>query len=316
MPRLRRLATALVPALLIPALVACGSTKTGYGDPTVSGFDGVTVGGKVGQKPTLTWKSKIAYPSSVDVKTLVSGDGGAVGKDGAYGNLYIGDATTAAKSWVYTSSGAQMAITSSMGPVFQKLLDGAHVGDRRAALARSSDVFGSDGRPDLGVGNHDTVVVVVDLIKAVPDTTPHDVSPSQLPKLELKNGKPSGFDFSGVKKPSANGKLLRAVIKKGTGKTVTSDMTVTANYLGMTYGAKAPFDESYSSKPASFGLSDVVLGWKGGLTGVKVGSRVLLQIPPSLGYGSKANPGQGGKPGIPANSTLYFVIDIVSAKKG
>ncbi len=35
---------------------------------------------------------------------------------------------------------------------------------------------------------------------------------------------------------------------------------------------------------------------------------MLLQIPPELGYGAQA------QENIPANSTLYFVVDIVSAK--
>nr|WP_246415950.1 FKBP-type peptidyl-prolyl cis-trans isomerase [Nocardioides luti] len=85
-------------------------------------------------------------------------------------------------------------------------------------------------------------------------------------------------------------------------------MTVTANYLGQVYGAKKPFDESYSKKPVPFSLAQVVQGWTAGLTGVKVGSRVLLQIPPGLGYGAQE------QANIPANSTLYFVVDIISAK--
>ena len=57
------------------------------------------------------------------------------------------------------------------------------------------------------------------------------------------------------------------------------------------------------------GLGDVVKGWTYGLTGVKVGSRVMLQIPPLLGYGAQE------QANIPANSTLYFVVDVLSATK-
>jgi peptidylprolyl isomerase len=89
---------------------------------------------------------------------------------------------------------------------------------------------------------------------------------------------------------------------------VTTDMTVTADYLGEVYGAKKPFDESYSKKPVPFALTSVVQGWTYGLNGLKVGSRVLLQIPPALGYGDQA------QSGIPPGSTLYFVIDIRKAK--
>lgn len=47
----------------------------------------------------------------------------------------------------------------------------------------------------------------------------------------------------------------------------------------------------------------VIEGWLEGLKGQKVGSEVLLVVPPSLGYGDQA---QGE---IPANSTLVFVVD-------
>jgi FKBP-type peptidyl-prolyl cis-trans isomerase len=51
----------------------------------------------------------------------------------------------------------------------------------------------------------------------------------------------------------------------------------------------------------------VIPGWDKGLVGKKVGSRVLLVVPPADGYGAEAN-GQ-----IPANSTLVFAVDILDA---
>lgn len=46
-------------------------------------------------------------------------------------------------------------------------------------------------------------------------------------------------------------------------------------------------------------------GFKKALEGQKVGSQVLAVIPPAEGYGAQA------QSGIPANSTLVFVIDIL-----
>jgi len=75
-PRLRHALSALAVTLLIPALVACGGEeKTGYGDETVSGFDGVTVSAAVDKAPTLKWESAIAYPKDPKVKTLTEGEG-------------------------------------------------------------------------------------------------------------------------------------------------------------------------------------------------------------------------------------------------
>ena len=59
----------------------------------------------------------------------------------------------------------------------------------------------------------------------------------------------------------------------------------------------------------SFSLQQVVKGWAEGLTGKKVGSRVLVVVPPSLGYGDNPPPGSG----IKKDSTLVFSVDILAA---
>jgi peptidylprolyl isomerase len=78
------------------------------------------------------------------------------------------------------------------------------------------------------------------------------------------------------------------------------------------YGGKKPFDESYSKgQPTSFpiGVGQVVPGWDKTLVGTKVGSRVLLAIPPKDGYGESGNP----QAGIKGTDTLYFVVDVLAA---
>lgn len=314
--RLPRALSVLAVSLLIPSVAACGADKPGYGDKTTDGLDGVKVSGEPGKTPTLTWKAEISYPKSVTTKTLIKGKGEELPKGrGAMAKIYIGNATTKDKKWAYSSQSPDgEEIDPQKGTPWATILKGAKVGDRIEALVGSAKLLGSGGNPQMGIGNHDSLVVVLDVVKAAPDKTPHDVKSSELPKLVEKGGKPTGFDFKGIAKPSADDPLKRVILKEGTGPKVTADQTVTANYLGETYGATKPFDESFSKKPVPFALNQVVPGWTSGLTGVKVGSRVLLQIPPALGYGAQAKPGQGGKPGIPANSTLYFVIDVQKAE--
>jgi peptidylprolyl isomerase len=94
---------------------------------------------------------------------------------------------------------------------------------------------------------------------------------------------------------------------KGTGPAATANSTVTVQYVGEDYKTHKVFDASWNhpgAKPLTDPLSNLIKGWQQGIPGMKVGGRRELIIPPSLGYGATA------QPGIPANSTLVFVIDL------
>ncbi|HJF77267.1 MAG TPA: FKBP-type peptidyl-prolyl cis-trans isomerase, partial [Brevibacterium linens] len=60
---------------------------------------------------------------------------------------------------------------------------------------------------------------------------------------------------------------------------------------------------------APVGEAQVIDGWNEGLVGQKVGDQVVLVVPPDKGYGE-----QGSEPSIPGDSTLIFVVDILSAQ--
>ena len=78
---------------------------------------------------------------------------------------------------------------------------------------------------------------------------------------------------------------------------------------GVQWSNGKEFDSTYANKQlVSFALAQVVKGWSQGLTGKKVGSRVLIVIPPDLGYGD--NPPQGS--GIEKGATLVFTVDILA----
>ena len=100
------------------------------------------------------------------------------------------------------------------------------------------------------------------------------------------------------------------MLYQGTGDDVAENDLIVVNYLGQVYDAAKAFDKSYGRGTLStvVGQGAVIQGWDDALVGVKVGSRVMLQIPPNLGYGKD---GQGED--IPGGSTLYFVIDVLAA---
>jgi peptidylprolyl isomerase len=101
--------------------------------------------------------------------------------------------------------------------------------------------------------------------------------------------------------------LESADLIPGSGKAAASGDSVTVQYVLATYSSGKVIQSSWTSQPFSFtlGQGQVIPGWDKGVVGMKVGGRRELIIPPSLGYGAQS-PG----PGIAANDTLVFVIDL------
>ena len=91
---------------------------------------------------------------------------------------------------------------------------------------------------------------------------------------------------------------------KGTGPRVKKGQTIAVRYLGQAFDGDKPFDENFgdtgTGEPTTFsiGTGAVIKGWDQGLVGVPVGSRVVLEIPPELGYGAEGSPDSG----IPKNA--------------
>lgn len=311
--RLRRLPAAVLPLLLATTLVACGpddSSDGGGSSGSDAALHGIAISGDLGKEPEVDWNGKLETDKT-ETTVVSEGDGAEIADgDKVQAYLWIGNGYTQEKAYSDYDNGQPETVTASsdLSPVFKDAVLGQKIGSRVAVTTTAEDAFGASGNPNLGIANKDSVLIIVDLMEPYQAPKPKDVPSSQLPKVVEKGGTVTGLDFTGIDKPDPNGDLLRSVVKRGKGATVTEDMTVTANYLGETYDATKPFDESYSKKPVPFSLQQVVKGWTYGLSGLKVGDRVVLQIPPDLGYGSQE------QPNIPADSTLYFVVDIISAK--
>ena len=145
-----------------------------------------------------------------------------------------------------------------------------------------------------------------------PTTPAATIAGSALPANELPTATGAFGEKPTITFPTSGPppKLQRAIITEGTGAAVVSGDQLVANYLGIVWGGTTAFDNSYDrNKPSVFqiGTGAVVKGWDVGLVGLKVGTRVMLTLSPSDGYGAAGNSGAG----IKGTDTLVFVIDIV-----
>ncbi|MFF4195607.1 FKBP-type peptidyl-prolyl cis-trans isomerase [Nonomuraea sp. NPDC001831] len=293
---------------------ACGDTDAGAngGAATSTGSAGLTVTGNVGVKPTVTFPAgSPATKSSYQV--IQPGTGPEV----KTGDKLIVNLT------VYNWDGKGNAIQGSSYdtkqpetvPVNEQLpqvlRDGftkvKHGGRLLAVLANDSAPAGQ-----ATAGAEPTKVFVLDVVGARP------------PALKAATGKETGQTLKGVKVDNPGGEkaptlttktdekpskeLVVKTLIEGTGAKVQPTQTLTVHYTGKIWGTDSQFDSSWErGEPAEFPLANVIQGWQKGLAGVPVGSRVVMSIPPDLGYGDQA------QDKIPAKSTLVFVVDVLAA---
>lgn len=101
------------------------------------------------------------------------------------------------------------------------------------------------------------------------------------------------------------------IVTPGTG-TATPNLCsrITIYYKGQLTNGTV-FDQATTS-PATFSLGQLIVGWQKGIPLIKTGGKVILYLPPSLGYGAQSVRDQLGNTVIPANSILVFTIDLVA----
>jgi FKBP-type peptidyl-prolyl cis-trans isomerase len=118
-----------------------------------------------------------------------------------------------------------------------------------------------------------------------------------------------GGGDSGTSGTPVTGTLQIEDLVIGTVATAASGDTVTVDYTGKLANGQV-FDTSIGRAPFTFrlGSGGVIPGFDQGVTGMKVGGKRRITIPPNLGYGSTGVP----QAGIPGNATLVFEVDLLS----
>jgi FKBP-type peptidyl-prolyl cis-trans isomerase FkpA len=129
-------------------------------------------------------------------------------------------------------------------------------------------------------------------------------------------------DSKSSTKESAMTQNVTELIKKdtvlGEGREAEAGFNVTVHYTGWLYDPSKPdgkgkkFDSSVDRhEPFVFflGGGQVIQGWDEGFSGMKVGGKRTLIIPPHMGYGP-----YGAGAVIPPNATLIFDVELLGIK--
>jgi FKBP-type peptidyl-prolyl cis-trans isomerase FkpA len=98
----------------------------------------------------------------------------------------------------------------------------------------------------------------------------------------------------------------------GTGATPNICNYISIHYKGMLTDGSV-FDQS-TTTPAVFQLGGLITAWKNVIPKIKEGGRLVMYVPPALGYGNTDARDQNGNVVIPANSILIFEVDLLQVQ--
>ena len=320
-------------AILVGALAGCAadpvevaetisSSPTGSCTPTGEQIESVSFAGVFGSAPEVTFDAPLEILSTQRL-VIIKGEGRPVAN---------GDDLVIDYSLYNAASGALIEESGydELSPTVLRLDTEAPnfvgvsltaacstVGSRVAGLIPPLEAFGLDGAPEFGLAAGESLLFVMDIIEVKAPAEPvldqllgvAEETPEGFPTVEYaETGEPS------VTIPEGDVPLefALATVLTGDGAVVGGGDVVVVHYHGVNWNTGEVFDSSWSrGEPSSFPTGGVIPGFRDGLVDQTVGSRVIIVIPPELGYGPSGGTGDGS---IGAEDTIVFVVDILGVQ--
>lgn len=298
-------------ALLLSACGADASEDTPSASPSASATDYTPIAADVAALESVTWtdteggQPELSFTAPLSVTAEVSrvvteGTGADSGEDGkVWIRSVIYDGSTGEE--FPQSSGSWNVpeeIDLSSAPAGHPLLTA--LGNKKVG---TQSLYAGPFEP--GDGTTVTALSALEIVEAPAPLTREDGMPtatfdeSGAPSITIQPG------FAGPEE------LITEVLTEGGGAVVESGQNVTVNYSGWLQTTGAKFDSSWDRgapfEVTPIGAGKVIAGWDQAVVGQRVGSTLLLVIPPDLAYGAN------GSGSIPGNASLIFVVEIISA---
>lgn len=276
-----------------PDAAACMDVKPGELS------DGVTVEGEFAASPTATFTTPLEA-EKLERTVAIEGDGD---------ETVAGDPMNVVVTAFSGTSGESLfsqptTITAGDESVFESFLAGIDcvpVGSRTVTVAPASTLYGETGNETIGVAPNETVVIVMDIVEVQQPLKPAEWTENppevkfgaegEAPTVTLPAGEPST-------------ELQLKVLEEGDGAEVQAGDSVTVQYQGTSWNTGEIFDQSYGGEPATFTTDGVIQGFGAALVGQKVGTKLIVTIPPEYAYGTDAAAHALG------GQTLVFLVEI------
>lgn len=298
--------------LVAVALSGCATAPAPEASPGQS-TDAVTVTGGFGEKPRVEFPAPLV-PKQTQCSEIIAGEGEYV-QEGQYvllgASIFNGTTGEVAQTVGYGDEDpAPLMVGGPATPVaFTEGLTCAREGSRIVITAPSHDLIRPGDDPEAAEGG-DSLVAVFDVQRAFParaEGAPR-LTRDGFPSVVLA---PDGRPGITVPKSDPPKELQTEVLKQGNGETVEEGDAVVVHYTGVNWDGNSVLEGSTWEAGApeivvvSEGGGQLVPGLNKALIGQQVGSQIGVIVPPSEGYGDQ----EGAQ--IPANSTLFYVVDIL-----
>jgi peptidylprolyl isomerase len=274
-------------------------------------LDGITVTGKPHKLPKVSFTKVFSIDKS-RVKVLTAGTGSVVSEASLVTVDYVG--VNGRDGKVFDSSFARKATAtfavSGVVAGFKAGLLGQKVGSRLLMAMPGSDSYdGVDAsyRP-TDYQDGDTLIFVVDLLGASA-TQPSGTTVKPAAGLPTVAGDAATKPTVTMPGTAAPTKMAAQTLIQGKGAKVAKADTIYVRYVAYSWKTGKQIEDQWT--PTTAQLSTLISGWKSGLTGKTVGSRVLLVLPPHDGGYPLGN----NNPPLDAGDTIVYVVDILYSYK-
>ncbi|WP_460764029.1 FKBP-type peptidyl-prolyl cis-trans isomerase [Nocardiopsis oceani] len=282
------------------------------------------ISGEVGETPSVDFPEAPDF-DSVESHVITSGSGGTVALHDLVASHQViyewgpdGYVRESYSSYEESPLLLSVSALAEVAPEAAEAFEGEEVGTRLAMVfPPSHSALSPDPEGEVEADEHDTSTLfiydIVDRYEAglTVDQEENEAvfdGEGELPDVHVPQGRQPQLTVPDTDLPE---ELTTTTLVEGNGESATAESTVITQFQALTWDDGAEFDSTweYGASPKNFALepASVIEGWLDGLEGVKAGSRVMLIVPPDMGYGSGGNETVD----VGRDETLVYVIDIV-----